>query len=245
MAAAFDSGPEWAYEWYPEADAALAVADEEQRQDRERMRAEWWRQHAEIERLTRDLRVSEAKVGGAALYVEHADARMNMLENVVDAYDGIHGERDRYRLAWTSARRRASREANFATEALALQDAELRRLRAFVEEVRDVRGWAMDGTGTYRTHLVPIYDALHELEEAQREGRPSRDRWTRVGPEHMADMCPACHIMPSSVPQPAPCTCGDEPATVAYWRAELERVHQEKVRESTHGAASHSTITTP
>ncbi|GAA1064699.1 hypothetical protein [Streptomyces asiaticus] len=29
MAAAYDAGPEWAYEWYPEADAAMSVADEE------------------------------------------------------------------------------------------------------------------------------------------------------------------------------------------------------------------------
>ncbi|WP_406324069.1 hypothetical protein [Streptomyces niveus] len=191
MAAANGAGPEWAYEWFLEADAVLPVVDEEQNGRTQRL----------LDEITR-----------------------------------LREERDRYRLAWISARRRASREANFAAEALAGQDAELQRLRAFVEEVRDVRGWAMDGMSTYRTHLTPIYDALHELEEAQREGRPSRDRWTRVGPERMADMCPACHTMPSSVPQPAPCTCGDEPATVAYWRAELERVHQEKVRESTHGA---------
>lgn len=29
MAAAHDGGPEWAYEWYPEADAVMAVADAE------------------------------------------------------------------------------------------------------------------------------------------------------------------------------------------------------------------------
>jgi hypothetical protein len=39
-------------------------------------------------------------------------------------------ERDRYRLAWLSARRRAADEANFGTEALALRDAEIRRLKA-------------------------------------------------------------------------------------------------------------------
>lgn len=39
-------------------------------------------------------------------------------------------ERDRYRLAWLSARRRAARETEFAAEALALKDAEIRRLTA-------------------------------------------------------------------------------------------------------------------
>lgn len=34
--------------------------------------------------------------------------------------------RDRYRLAWTSARRRASMEANFAAEALVANEADLR-----------------------------------------------------------------------------------------------------------------------
>lgn len=142
-------------------------------------------------------------------------------------------QRDRYRLAWISARRRASREANFATEALALQDAELRRLRAFVEEVQDVRGWTMCAStprDLMESHLTPIYDALHELEEAQREGRPSRDRWTRIGHEAMADQCPAHDTIESAVPQPAPCTCGNEPATVAYWKAELSRVFEAQHR---------------
>lgn len=98
--------------------------------------------------------------------------------------------------------------------------AERARLRAFVDEVRTVRGWTMCGE-TYRSHLLPIYDALHELEEADREGRCYRDHWTRNGPERMAGMCPACDIIPDSVPQPAPCLCGDEAATVAYWRENL------------------------
>src|SRR5690606_16141584 len=91
---------------------------------------------AEVERLTRDLRISEAKVGGAALHVDRVNARVNMLENVVSAYDGIHGERDRYRLAWLSARRRAADEANFGMEALALRDDEIRRLKAELEASR-------------------------------------------------------------------------------------------------------------
>ncbi|MFJ9213027.1 hypothetical protein [Streptomyces sp. NPDC102264] len=185
-------------------------------------------------------------------------------------------ERDRYRLAWTSARRRATDEANFATEALELKDeeiarlraalsdtedaaiaatealdseiarggsfvaelqptlrkrmTELRRIRAFVAEVQQVRGWCMDAASAQDlmdSHLRPIYDALHELEDAQREGRTYRDRWTRTGHESLADQCPTCDTIESSVPQPAPCTCDDESATVAYWKAELERAHRE------------------
>ncbi|MGW2950755.1 hypothetical protein [Streptomyces eurythermus] len=45
-------------------------------------------------------------------------------------------ERDRYRLAWLSARRRAADEANFGLEALALRDAEIERLRAELEQQR-------------------------------------------------------------------------------------------------------------
>jgi hypothetical protein len=137
-------------------------------------------------------------------------------------------ERDRYRSAWLSARRGRAKESEYAAEALAMKDAEIARLvddvtraEAFVAEVQTIRGWTMCGE-TYRTHLRPIYDALHELESAGREGRPYRDEWTRNGPERMADMCPACYIAEDQVPQPAPCLCGDEAATVAYWRANLQ-----------------------
>ncbi|MFF1417603.1 hypothetical protein [Streptomyces sp. NPDC058280] len=176
----------------------------------------------------------------------------------------------RYRLAWLSARRRAADEANFGLEALELKNAELaqqearhksytaelqplihkrmdelRRARHFVAEVSQVRNWAMDAataSDLMESHLRPVYEALHELEEAQREGRPYRDRWTRVGPERMADQCPSHDTIEAAVPQPAPCTCGSRNDTVAYWRAELERVHQEGLRKSTSGAqnvASH------
>lgn len=46
------------------------------------------------------------------------------------------GERDRYRLAWLSARRRAADEANFGMEALELRDGEIRRLKAELETLR-------------------------------------------------------------------------------------------------------------
>lgn len=155
--------------------------------------------HAEIERLSLDLRVSEAKMGGAALHVDRVNARVAMLENVVTAFDGILGERDRYRLAWLSARRRAADEANMGAEAvdhirrdrdrwrsghetaeaqLVRERRESGRLRAFADEVTHIRGWCMAGD-VYRSHLTPIYEALQELDEAQRENRPFRARLER------------------------------------------------------------------
>ncbi|MER5501347.1 hypothetical protein ABT096_29660 [Streptomyces sp. NPDC002561] len=52
------------------------------------------------------------------------------------AWDDMRDERDRYRLAWTYARRRAADEANFGMEALALRDEEIARLRAELDELR-------------------------------------------------------------------------------------------------------------
>jgi len=159
----------------------------------------------------------------------------------LDALEAMDYAR-RYRLAWLSARRRAADEANFGMEALALRDEVIRaqvdesaRLRAFVDEVTQVRGWCMAGD-TYRSHLTPIYESLHELEEATRERRRFRGRWTRDGHESLRDQCPQHDTLESAVPQPAPCTCGDERATVTYWKAELHRVHEaDEVRETTRG----------
>ncbi|MEV7425183.1 hypothetical protein [Streptomyces sp. NPDC091212] len=159
-------------------------------------------------------------------------------------------QRDRYRLAWRSARRRAAEEHNLAIEALDLRDEEIERLtralrlseakvgrlRVFVDEVQRIRGWSMCASTArdlMESHLRPVYDALYELEDAEREGRRCRDRWTRTGHESMADMCPRCQMIQDGLPQPTPCTCDDEAATVAYWKAELERTHQEEVCKST------------
>lgn len=73
---------------------------------------------AEVQRLTRALRLSEAKVGGAKLYVDQVNARSAMLDGALTAYEGIADERDRYRLAWLSARRRAAEEAVLGAEAV-------------------------------------------------------------------------------------------------------------------------------
>jgi hypothetical protein len=106
-------------------------------------------------------------------------------------------ERDRYRLAWLSARRRAADEANFGMEALDRERArqasfvaelrpivsqrmtELRRLRAFADDVIAVRGWCMDGEGDARRFLTAIYDSTYELESSKREERSFRARLER------------------------------------------------------------------
>jgi hypothetical protein len=154
--------------------------------------------HAEVDRLKRDLRVSEAKVGGAALYVDRVNVRVTMLENVVDAYDGIHGERDRYRSAWLSARRRAADEANLGMEALERKEREVSRwrsghetaeaqlvwerrdnarLRAFADEAKQVHYRCRDGEpDCAERFLRAIYDSMYELWAAEREKRPFVDR---------------------------------------------------------------------
>jgi hypothetical protein len=115
---------------------------------------------------------------------------------------------DRYRLAWLSARRRAADEANMGMEALELtrqeverqrflfrhaqdradnlalagveSDHELRRLRAFAADVIAVRGWAFDGSSECPMRFLrEIYGSTYELEAAEREGRPFKDRTAR------------------------------------------------------------------
>jgi hypothetical protein len=68
------------------------------------------------------------------LELSHAATRElhHALSDLVDHTDetcNVLPERDRYRLAWLSARRRAARESQHAAEALALKDAEPREAR--------------------------------------------------------------------------------------------------------------------
>lgn len=112
----------------------------------------------------------------------------------------------RYRLAWLSARRRAARESEYAAEALELKDAEvanerarsasfvaevqplirqrmedLRRTHAFVADVQKIRGRTICD-GNEIDHLRDVYASLHELEDADREGRPYRAHIDRLYP---------------------------------------------------------------
>ncbi|MEO3974395.1 hypothetical protein [Streptomyces sp. CAU 1734] len=139
--------------------------------------------------------------------------------------------RDRYRLAWLSARRRAADEANYGMEALDHYRAEIDRLRAdvgrlreFAEEVDALRRRCKDGSeesARLDAALRPVNEALDELERAEQRHRPYRRR--RLDPEMLEGCCPACDIIPDSTPQPAPCLCGDDEAIMRYWRAEKRR----------------------
>ncbi|MEV4971989.1 hypothetical protein [Streptomyces scopuliridis] len=82
--------------------------------------------HAEIERLTKALAEAQLDVGYFQEWAEFNGRRLN---------DWIAWQR-RYRSAWLSARRRAADEANFATEALTLKDAEISRLTARLDAIR-------------------------------------------------------------------------------------------------------------
>lgn len=61
---------------------------------------------------------------------ERANRAIDREERAEEYADEMAEERDRYRLAWISARRRAAMESVYATEALELKDAEIARLRA-------------------------------------------------------------------------------------------------------------------
>ncbi|MFF3140412.1 hypothetical protein ACFVRU_01435 [Streptomyces sp. NPDC057927] len=93
-------------------------------------------------------------------------------------------EAGRYRSAWLSARRRAADEANFGMEAMererarqASYVAELRRHRAFADEVKQVHYRCRDGEpDCAERFLRAIYDSMYELWEADREKRQFVDR---------------------------------------------------------------------
>ncbi|MFI7096403.1 hypothetical protein [Streptomyces lydicus] len=75
---------------------------------------------AEILKLKDLLRAENARANAA---IDREEATEQHAEELAD-------ERDRYRLAWLSARRRDCLNSNHATEALELKDAEITRLRA-------------------------------------------------------------------------------------------------------------------
>ncbi|MFI8084339.1 hypothetical protein ACIF6L_26495 [Kitasatospora sp. NPDC086009] len=92
----------------------------------------------------------------------------------------------RYRSAWLSARKRATeatvrhdaevrRSKSFVDElrpSVQRRMTELRRVRAFADDVRQIHGWAFTGEeGQHRDRLRVVYGCLYELWEAEREGR--------------------------------------------------------------------------
>ncbi|GAA3018612.1 hypothetical protein [Streptomyces fulvorobeus] len=81
--------------------------------------------HCEIERLT----------GLLAARVADSTAAWTAVRSI-QLMNEAGRQRDRYRSAWVSARRRAADEANYGMEALELKDAEIHRLKVELERTR-------------------------------------------------------------------------------------------------------------
>ncbi|MEU1254813.1 hypothetical protein ABZ445_16185 [Streptomyces chartreusis] len=139
---------------------------------------------AEIERLKELLQYEHNR----------ANSAIDREETAEKAAEELREERDRYRSAWLSARRRAADEANFGMEALDRERArqasyvrelqplikgrmdEVQRLRAFANEVRLILGWTHVDGNWMTLHSPALHEARHELDEAQKENRPFVDR---------------------------------------------------------------------
>ncbi|MFF3312499.1 hypothetical protein [Streptomyces sp. NPDC002952] len=135
--------------------------------------------HTEIERLSNQ--VANFRGWRASIY--------EVARSSIRSAGKARKSTDRYRLAWLSARRRAADEANMGLEALDRERArqasfvaelqptlrarmgELRRHRAFADEVRQILGWTHVDGNWREQHMPALYDARHELDSAQREGR--------------------------------------------------------------------------
>lgn len=108
MAAANGAGPEWAYEWRPEADAALAVADEEHRDLRDKwhgMCLRYEEQFAENARLRAEL--ASSKAAHRAVWEKH-QARGARIFELLGEMGGLREELDEVREGaelWSAAQR--------------------------------------------------------------------------------------------------------------------------------------------
>ncbi|MFB7919378.1 hypothetical protein [Streptomyces sp. NPDC056061] len=159
---------------------------EELTEERDRYAAAWRSARRRARSLRAAWRYARYTVNA---WRREARATGDALRALLEASAEHVASRDRYRLAWTSARRRAADEANFGMEAMALKDAhlaalrrEIDRLRAFAADVTAVRDWTMCAAtprDLLESHLRPIYDSMYELEAAEREGRPFIDRLHR------------------------------------------------------------------
>lgn len=175
------------------AEAQAAWSDERLRADR--FEAAWLSARRRAARYAGAWRSADAAVQS---WRHAARSASRALADVLGTLHSRTGEADRYRIAWLSARRRAADEANFGLEALERERArqasyvaelrptllkrmeELKRHRAFADDVIAVRGWCMDGTHEgVRRFLDEIYGSTYELEAAQRENRPFRARLER------------------------------------------------------------------
>ncbi|MFE7624275.1 hypothetical protein [Streptomyces sp. NPDC057509] len=87
-----------------------------------------------VERLSEAVKDARADAEYFQAWAEGNGRRLNEVLAQASTY---RRQRDRFRLAWLSARRRAADEANFGMEALELRDAEIARLKAELADLRE------------------------------------------------------------------------------------------------------------
>ncbi|WP_369147076.1 hypothetical protein [Streptomyces sp. R44] len=138
----------------------------------------------------------------------HASAQEVDATEWAHLWKGAHEWGVRRRLAWLSARRRAAHESDMAADAVAhlaadrdrwkraaeqngvlyaaaenqRDDArqETARFRSYAADVKAVRGWALDGSEDCPLRFLrEVHESTHELETAEREGRPFVSRTHR------------------------------------------------------------------
>ncbi|MGI5404157.1 hypothetical protein ACQEVG_32845 [Streptomyces sp. CA-135486] len=110
---------------------------------------------AEIERLKAELATSKRDADLGWEHAEKADEDTREWAELCKEYMAYSRRLLRYRLAWLSARRRAADEANFGMEALALRDAEIKRMkaeRATLLSIREGEARATTTPTTLPTH---------------------------------------------------------------------------------------------
>ncbi|MEU7243394.1 hypothetical protein [Streptomyces sparsogenes] len=176
MAAANDGGPEWAYEWYPEADAAMAVADEEV------SRAVGDRAALVFENARLAARVRSAEAAHRAVWAKHQERGARIFElqgekgelreeitrlreeigsDVNGVCTGMHADVAEAHAAWeeereANARLRAELEENTGViRALRRQRDTAEATVARVRAVVDGTSWASNFKDRVRAALTP------------------------------------------------------------------------------------------
>lgn len=153
------------------------LAAEESREEAERLRSAWRSARRRAKTMTGAWRYLRWQVQSQR---EEARKQGDFAAWLWGEMSERRQERDRFRLAWLSARRRAADEHNFGVEALDLiradRDRERRestRLRAFADEVKGVHNSCRDGEpDCAERFLRRVYDSMYELWDAQRDKRP-------------------------------------------------------------------------
>jgi uncharacterized small protein (DUF1192 family) len=136
------------------------VADEHAEEvaaDRDRYRAAWQSARRRSTGLTERLATSKRDADLGWEHAETADKDAAEWAGLCKEYMLYARRLARYRLAWLSARRRSGTEAQYATEALALRDVTIRRLKAELAKARQ---------STSASHHIGRSWDSHPLEDA-------------------------------------------------------------------------------